>query len=410
MQIIPVDNYVTMNMTDLQRVINDAAKTAFEKAAQYFRGGTWNLDNEIAQQTEMPCNEGDDNMAKERIKRRITIDGQTRWVTATNENDYIANALKAMNLTQTQTPTAKHEFRKYAETWFEVFSKPNVSVTTGITYERQMKLYIFPVLGDMYIEDITTNDVQMVFNAMDTNGTPKKKATKDKVKMVLNMILQHAVEEGIINKNPLHSSAVRIKGLPSETTRPYSVEQMKHIAAHIADVKNPKDRAFISLLALHPMRLEEVLGLRWCDIDLDNDLIHINNTVIHPSRNQGLFREMTKTDQSRRTISMVPQIKKYLETGDTEDFVVGGKVMQSYQNVQDMCERIQKDLDFDEPITPRRFRTTVLTDIYDQTKDIKQTQAAAGHTTAAMTLKHYVKGRELNRDTATPIANTYGLM
>ena len=349
-------------------------------------------------------------MAKERIKRRITIDGQTRWVTATNENDYIANALKAMNLTQTQTLTAKHPFKPYAQTWFEVFSKPNVSETTGITYERQMKLYIFPVLGDMYIEDITANDVQMVFNAMDANGSPKKKATKDKTKMVLNMILQHAVEEGIINKNPLQSSAVRVKGLPSEPTKPYSVEQMQHIAAHIADVKNPKDRAFISLLALHPMRLEEVLGLRWCDVDLDNDLIHINNTVIHPSRNQGLFREMTKTDQSRRTISMIPQIKKYLQMGDAENFVVGGKIMQSYQNVQDMCERIRKDIGFDEAITPRRFRTTVLTDIYDQTKDIKQTQAAAGHTTAAMTLKHYVKGREHNSDTATPIANTYGLM
>ena len=84
--------------------------------------------------------------------------------------------------------------------------------------------------------------------------------------------------------------------------------------------------------------------------------------------------------------------------------------MQSYQNVQDMCERIQKDIEFDEAITPRRFRTTVLTDIYDKTKDIKQTQAAAGHTTAAMTLKHYVKGRDVNSDTATPIANTYGLM
>ena len=134
------------------------------------------------------------------------------------------------------------------------------------------------------------------------------------------------------------------------------------------------------------------------------------NTVIHPSRNQGLFQEMTKTDQSRRTISLVPQIKKYLQVGDAMDFVVGGKMMQSYQNVQDMCERIQKDIEFDEAITPRRFRTTVLTDIYDKTKDIKQTQAAAGHTTAAMTLKHYVKGRDVNSDTATPIANTYGLM
>ena len=64
---------------------------------------------------------------------------------------------------------------------------------------------------------------------------------------------------------------------------------------------------------------------------------------------------------------------------------------------------------FNENITPRRFRTTVLTDLYDMTKDIKQAQAAAGHTTAAMTLKHYVKGRSEHRNTAAPIASAYGL-
>ena len=33
-----------------------------------------------------------------------------------------------------------------------------------------------------------------------------------------------------------------------------------------------------------------------------------------------------------------------------------------------MCERIAKDMRFDGKITPARFRTTVLTDIYDKTK------------------------------------------
>ena len=74
-----------------------------------------------------------------------------------------------------------------------------------------------------------------------------------------------------------------------------------------------------------------------------------------------------------------------------------------------MCQRIQQDINFAEAITQRRFRTTVLTDLYDMTKDIKQAQAAAGHTTTAMTLKHYVKGRSEHCNTAAPIASAYGL-
>ena len=42
-----------------------------------------------------------------------------------------------------------------------------------------------------------------------------------------------------------------------------------------------------------------------------------------------------------------------------------------------MWPRIQRDTGFEESVTPRRFRTTVLTDLYDQTKDVKQAQAAA---------------------------------
>ena len=73
-----------------------------------------------------------------------------------------------------------------------------------------------------------------------------------------------------------------------------------------------------------------------------------------------------------------------------------------------MCARIAKDMRFDGKITPARFRTTVLTDIYDKTKDIKLTQAAAGHTTSSMTLKHYVKGRDNGSvTTAAVIDATY---
>ena len=154
------------------------------------------------------------------------------------------------------------------------------------------------------------------------------------------------------------------------------------------------------------MRQSEVLGLRWQDVDLESNAIHIRNTVTHPDRSEAVFQACTKTKQSRRTLALVPDIKRYLTVGAPEDFVVGGKKPYSYTQ---MRQRVARDIQFDDKITPRRFRTTVLTDIYDGTKDIKMTQAAAGHTTSAMTLEHYTKGRMLNRDAAKTIADAYGL-
>ena len=85
----------------------------------------------------------------------------------------------------------------------------------------------------------------------------------------------------------------------------------------------------------------------------------------------------------------------------------GGDKPLSYTQVRKMCEHIKKDTGFEENITPIRFRTTVLTDIYDQTRDIKQAQAAAGHTTSAMTLKYYVKGRASSSESASVIESVY---
>ena len=191
-------------------------------------------------------------------------------------------------------------------------------------------------------------------------------------------------------------------------TEPYTIEQMRFLVQSLNRIENPQDRAYLALHALHPLRLEEVLGLKEKDIDLIENTIHIERAVTHPARNQPLIKD-TKTEASRRTINLVPQIIPYLPQNDLECFVLGGDSPLTYTQVRRMCERIQRDTGFDKTISPRRFRTTVLTDLYDTTKDIKQAQAAAGHTTAAMTLKHYVKGRHQHTNTATPIASVYGL-
>ena len=61
-----------------------------------------------------------------------------------------------------------------------------------------------------------------------------------------------------------------------------------------------------------------------------------------------------------------------------------------------------------ENITPIRFRTTVLTDIYDQTKDVKTAQAAAGHASPSMTMRRYAKGRDIARQSSAVIDRIYG--
>lgn len=208
------------------------------------------------------------------------------------------------------------------------------------------------------------------------------------------MIFDSAKEDEIIKKNPAKSSRLKIDGRASVETPPYTVDEMKYLSAHIEDVKKEQDRLYLVLQMYHPLRLEEVLGLRWEDISLSEGVIHIIRAVTHPSRNQPELKEL-KTEQSERVIGLSKIAKEYLSSAtNKQGFIIGGDNPLSYTQVRSMCNRIQKDTNFDSKVTPKRFRTTVLTDLYDVTKDIKLTQHAAGHASSAMTLKHYVKGRE----------------
>ncbi|MDY2657237.1 MAG: hypothetical protein SOV75_09540 [Candidatus Limiplasma sp.] len=126
-----------------------------------------------------------------------------------------------------------------------------------------------------------------------------------------------------------------------------------------------------------------MLGLRWMDIELSaNAIIYIRGTVTCPDCNQPMFAQNTKTDKSRRIIRLAEPIKPFLAPGVAEAFVVGGDAPFSYRQVRRMCGRIQKDMRFEQRIIPNRFRTVILTDLYDITKDIRQTQAAVRHTSA----------------------------
>ena len=298
----------------------------------------------------------------------------------------------------------KHDFKEYAENWYKTFAKPNICTVTSVTYMRELELVWYPGFKGMAIEDITPSDVQNVFN----NMGDVTKETKNKAKIVLNQIFEQAIEDGYIPRNPLSSRSIRITGRQSKTTQVYPLEDMQFFVSHIGDIQKPMERAYFALQIMHPMRLEEVLGLKYEDLDTENGIIHIRRSVSHPKRNMPEIKD-TKTEASRRDIALAMSVLRYIPEGQPGHFIVGGEKPMSYTEVRNMCYHIRRDIGYTGTISPLRFRTTVLTDIYAATKDIKKTQEAAGHTTATMTLKHYVKSRNCaEENTAAVVENMYG--
>lgn len=401
-QYIPVCNKILVLKLSLLNFLESSYNLRYTDIVSFpdLHPGTMNLDNHIQRSDSVSFSEGGNDMAtKYKINQPVTVNGVKHWIRANTMQEFTDKILK---LTATPEKSGSHLFSDYAWNWFNTYSLPNIETATATTYRRQLTCHLIPAFEGMAIEDITTDDVQRLFNGM--TGV---KATKEKAKMVLSQILDSAVEDKLLPQNPLKSKRVKITGGASKSTLPYSVEQMRFLVQHIGDVKDTTDRAYLALQALHPLRLEEVLGLQAADIDIENMQIHVRRAVTHPTRNQPEIKE-TKTNSSFRTIGLsklaLPYLLDYKSNGP---FLFGGSKAFSYTQVRNMCKRIKKDIGFEENITPIRFRTTVLTDLYDQTKDIKLAQAAAGHTTSAMTLKYYVKGRETSSRAVAAVDQAY---
>ena len=365
-----------------------------------------NLDNGIVDSM-VNAPKGDYTMSRNttKIRRRIQINGAVVWICANTEQEYAENVAKV--LSGNATSRSKTNFKEYADRWFHTFSEPNICKATAITYNRQLTQHIYPVIGDKNIEEISVSDIQKIFNNMPSDT---KQSTKKKLKIVLNQIFKMAYEEKLIDRNPIDAASLRIKGRDSETTKPYTVEQMRYLVANLDKVKNPYDRAWLALSVCLPLRPEEVLGLQWKNVDTVNNIIRIRTTVSHPTRNEPFFREDTKTTSSKRDLRLPPEIALFLpKRGLGDEFVVGGQEPVSYTKLRAMRQRIAKEIGFDERITPRRFRTTVATDISATTHDLKLVQKMLGHSTPQMTLRYYDKGRSTSADAVEAISQCYQL-
>ena len=393
-----IGNSIRIPRTFLEEFLEKQCRVLYNTAIDLTSAAprSLDLDNCIAQSDFLPFSEGDTEMAT-KISQPVMVNGTKVWIRANTMQEFTDKIIKLTGGSQ----SGKHLFADYAWNWYNTYSKPNVETATATTYKRQLTLHFCPAFEGMAVEDITTDDVQRLFN-----GMTGAKTTKDKARMVLNQIMDAAVEDKLIAQNPVKSRRVKITGKASKATLPYSVEQMRFLVQHIRDIRNPSDRAFLALMVLHPLRLEEVLGLRCEDIDTEDMAIHICRAVTHPTRNQPEIKE-TKTEASARTIGLSALALPHLSGTSECGYLFGGDKPLSQMQVKRMLGRIKQDTGFNENITPRRFRTTVLTDLYDQTKDIKLTQAAAGHTTPTMTLKHYVKGRETSYQATAAVERAY---
>ena len=178
--------------------------------------------------------------------------------------------LKALKNTITPPTAAKVKadmsFGDWLDLWYENYSKPAVRPSTQRIYEGYIRLYIRPRLGRIPLNKLTANDLQQLFTWMKTDGGAESGLADSQVvncHSLCHRALEKAVADRLIARNP--ADGCKLPALKREEMKILSREAMQRLLIQA------KEENYYELFLLEfatGLRLGELMGLQWDDLDL----------------------------------------------------------------------------------------------------------------------------------------------
>jgi integrase len=165
--------------------------------------------------------------------------------------------------------------------------------------EEHVRLRLIPALGQTRLTKLTPQQIQALYAESLTRDLAP--STVRGMHFTLRNALETAVEQSMLSRNP--TQAVK---KPRELRPEMQVLNAEQARALIEAARGERLEA-LYLLALHTgMRQGELLGLRWKDVHVDLNSLHVTTTVSWDAT--GYHFGEPKTKRSRRHIALSPII------------------------------------------------------------------------------------------------------
>ena len=346
--------------------------------------------------------EGEENdMAKER--RRVIIswndDGTPvyKHIQGNTEDEVNVKTVQAFIdsgriwelMPKPETPQKQEEtkviFREYAEKWLT--RKRKIKNNSLARYRRTLAERIYPCVGDMYLTEIGVDEVQAM---LDRYSYLSEKTLKEALGL-LSQIMKYATDDGLIKKNPCTSHDLEIPSDKKTEREALPLDQYKDILTNFQKL-NINDRRYMGLIMYTGMRRGEALGVRWEDIDLEKNVIHIRRNVVHPQQNAP---EVTtpKTKAGRRDIPIDENLLVMLTPTQEHGYIIGGDNPITLSGYRAMWKRINKTVNL-YGATAHVLRHSYLTYAVGETTDYKTVQGISGHADMGTLLNRYAHPQE----------------
>lgn len=205
------------------------------------------------------------------------------------------------------SPTADAWF----EYWIEEVKGNSIRPRTKEFYEGRWRIAISPVIGEMELKDLKPIHCQRVLNELNENHAVSY--IKD-TRILLSSILDCAVENGFISKNPVTKSVRPTGGIPAKEVKALTLEEQRKFLISAQRSENHYLYAFALQTGL---RFGELAALTWDDIDFKNRKMIVSKSM-QRIKGKVIIGE-PKTETGKREIPLTEEAIKILRIQKEKD-------------------------------------------------------------------------------------------
>lgn len=231
------------------------------------------------------------------------------------EEEILRDRLDGIDSQTAKNQSLNDIFDKYMAT------RKDLAARTYAGYMYQYNAYVRPTIGKRKIKDIKYSDILYFYKILMEEHNLSF-GTVEHLQRELHPAFEMAVRDCIIRNNPTHKILGQLKkqtgakrGVRNALTPEQQKAFLQFMDGHpVYDHWKPIYTFFIGT----GVRVGELSGLRWCDIDFEKGFITIDHAVVYfagkmNKTDKRLYVSTPKTEAGIRKIPLVKEVRKALD-------------------------------------------------------------------------------------------------